>query len=205
MRADRLQVRIDQEVVGLVGGVAQIDLFDVGAGAGGARHRRMPALNRRPVEGVERHVVRHRVLGAEQAARHFQLGGVVEDPEAAVALPRAVALDVPGEAGARRDLFAEAELDALVALRVRRDLFLVGAQAKVERHVLADRPRVLQEQAEPVGVDVARVVDAGHGVVAVGAAHVGPAVERVAAGAPEQVDRRVLRAAEPLELPIRSY
>ena len=80
--------------------------------------------------------------------------------------------------------------------RVRRDLFLVGAQAEVERQVRPDRPRVLQEQAEAVGVDVAGVVDARHRVVTVGAAHAA-AVERVARRAPVQVDRRELRAAEP--------
>ena len=52
------------------------------------------------------------MLGAEQAARQFELRGVVEQTPAAVGLPLAVAEHVPCGADARRDLVAEAELDA---------------------------------------------------------------------------------------------
>ena len=66
----------------------------------------------RPVEGVERVVVLEPLVAAERAARQLQLEDVVEDAPGAEHLRAAVALDVVGEAEARRQLVGEAELDA---------------------------------------------------------------------------------------------
>ena len=69
------------------------------------------ALDAAEVGRVERPVVVDPVVAAERAARQFQLRDVVERAVAAERLPLAVALDVVGEAEARRDLVLEVELD----------------------------------------------------------------------------------------------
>ena len=138
--------------------VAEVDLLDERARA--AARRRAVAVDRRPVVVVERPVVADPAVGAARAARHLELLDVVEHAPRSVRLPLAVALEVVGEADPRRDLVAEAELDARVLLAVGRDVRLVEAHAVVDRQLLVDRPLVLSEQPDVVRVDVADRVDA---------------------------------------------
>ena len=109
-----------------------------------------------PLERVERVVLLDPHVAAERTARQFELHHVVEHAPRTVRLPLAVTLDVVRKAGARRQLVAEAEVDAVQVAAVRRDHFLLGAEAKIERQLVADRPRVLEEQAEVVDVDLAQ-------------------------------------------------
>src|SRR5829696_10392813 len=97
-----------------------IHLLDERARTAGPADRWMRALDARPVVGIERVVVRHLVLGAEQAARKIRLGEVVEHAPAAVGLPAIVAEQVSRESESRRDLVAEAKVDPGIFLDVRR-------------------------------------------------------------------------------------
>ena len=187
----RLQVLIDQVVVGVVRDVPQVVLLDVGARASAVR--RAVAVDRRPVVVVERPVIGHPVIGAPGAARHLELLDVVEEPPRAVGLPLGVALDVVREAEPRRDLLAPAERDSGVFRAVGRDVRVVEAHAVVQRQLLVHRPLILQEEPEVVRADVAFGVLLHHAVVAVGAAH-GPLVEGRARAVPDERDVRFLLA-----------
>ena len=144
---------IDQEWPGVVGHRPEVERLDERAGAVRARLGRIAALERRPVEGVEREAIVHPALAAEHHPADRQLHQIVEDAPAAVGLPARVALDVPGEAGARRDLVAEAELDARVLRLVRGHFLALGAEAEIERQPVVDRPGVLHEQADVARLD----------------------------------------------------
>ena len=124
-----------------------------------ARGRAARGVEGRPVGGVQRVVVLEPLVAAEAAAGQFQLGDVVEDAPAAVDLRLAVAADVPGEAGARRELVLEAELDRGLREAVRRigevrHVLVLRADAEVDGQLVVDRPRILQEDADVVRIDV---------------------------------------------------
>src|SRR5678816_2726081 len=134
--------------------MTEVLLLDERTGAAAARLA--GAVDRRPVEAVHRVVVRDPVVGAPAAARHLQLGDVVEHPPRSVDLPRAVALHVIGEPDARRDLLGPAEVHAGTGRLVeRRNVFALRAHAGVQRELAVQRPGVLQEDAFVVGVDLA--------------------------------------------------
>ena len=132
----------------------------------------------------------------------LQLGDVVEHAPRSVDLGLAVAGRVPGEAQARRELVGEAEVD-----RGRRDVRVVGQRGHVlvlgpqphlQREPAAERPFVLQEQADVVhrrlaGDDEAAIgqeVVAHDRVVAVRSRN---AIERLP---PEEVDHVARQARE---------
>ena len=156
------------------------------------------ALDRRPVERVEREAIVHPALAAEHDAADRQLHQIVEHAPAAVRLPARVAPHVPREAEARRELVAEPQFHARLVRLIRRRVFRLRAQAEVERQPGMHGPRVLHEQADIVGLDrafgdhVARDV-----VVAVRAAHAA-AVVRDERAIPEQLHGRRLIAARHL-------
>src|SRR5262249_30516391 len=72
----------------------------------------------------------------------------------------AVAPKIVRGAEARRDLVAEPELDRVLTVivvrrRVRRDLFILRADAEVERQLVRDAPGILHEEPDDVRLDVA--------------------------------------------------
>src|SRR6185295_18718941 len=89
-------------------------------------------------------------IAAEGAAGQLVFERVVEEAEAAAHLPLAVALQVPGEAGAGSDLVAPAEGDGVghlgaVDLRLEgRQELVLDAHAQVEGQPPSGPPRVLE-------------------------------------------------------------
>ena len=156
--ADRVEVGVDQlevRVVRIIGDRTEVERLDEGPRAArGTEVRRIGAGDRRPVEGVEREVPVHPAVGAEHHAAESELHLVVEHPPAAVGLHLAVAVHVPGEADPRRDLLAEAEVDAGVVLAVRGDVLPLAPQPQIQGEAIVDGPRVLNEEPDAVGGDV---------------------------------------------------
>ena len=151
------------------------------------------ARDRRPVEGVERVVVVDPVVAAEHDAADGQLHQVVEHAPRTIDLPLAVAADVVGEPGARRDLVAEIEVHAGIVLAVGGHVLALRPHAEVQRQPAVERPRVLHEQADVVRFDVADRHEADDVVVAVRPAQAAAVVEGVGL-VPEQLHRRRLLA-----------
>ena len=100
-------------------------------------------------------------------------------------------LHVVGEAGARRQLVGEAEVDAVQVRAVGRHVFALGADAEVERQPVVDRPGILEEQAQVVDVDLAQRAELPPRPVAVRAA-LDASVERRARLIPVERDVRLL-------------
>ena len=136
---------------------AEVRLREERAGARRRTLRRIP--QRLEVRCVERVVIRDPLVSAERSARHVQLEDVVEDAPRPVDLVHAVALDVVREAEARPDLVAEREVNRVRHDRrivgVRRDVLFFRADAGVDRHPVAQRPGVLDEEAGDVRLHVA--------------------------------------------------
>ena len=171
------------------------------------------ADERRPVGGVERVVVLEPLVAAERAARQLELEDVVEDAPRGEELRAAVALEVVRRAETGRELLAERELEPelrdVFSRRVSGDALVLGSQANLERQPILDRPRILDEQADEVRVNVALGNEALPGcnrvaadrVVAILAAGHGHTDERAAS---QKTETRA--AASPLNtlLPMRS-
>src|SRR6185436_17186191 len=104
----RLEVRVDlaDRAARFVRGVAEVDRLDELAAVAAVLGVRTLAVKRLPVEAVERVVIADPLFAAPRAARQLELHGVEEQAVRSVRLPLAVALDVVGEAGTRRNLVA---------------------------------------------------------------------------------------------------
>ena len=149
----------------------RLSLYESGWLSQRFRARQVRAAQLRGIRIVERAKARRPDVATERAARQLVLRPVVVAAVGAGDLHTVVTEEVVGEAEARSQLLAPAEVDGrfLDVRTERRDIFALDPNAQIERQAGVDRPVVLREQAQDVRAGLADRADIVDRVVAVGA------------------------------------